>query len=140
MTTDQYVLLSVLVQGGEATQQELVTRCHSDTATIGTMLTLLESKGLITRRPHPQDGRARNVELTRLGRKLAEQMRRGSASIRSELAALFSGQEFDILVEFLERLAGAMRPARRDRSTSHVTKELSQSERHKPKTKNQTQL
>src|SRR5262249_9565117 len=93
MTTDQYVLLSVLVQGGEATQQELVTRCHSDTATIGTMLTLLESKGLITRRPHPQDGRARHVELTRLGRKLAEQMRRGSASIRSELTALFSEQE-----------------------------------------------
>jgi DNA-binding MarR family transcriptional regulator len=113
MTTDQYVLLTVLVHDGQATQQELVRRCHSDTATIGTMVSLLEEKGLVTRTPHPQDGRALSVELTRSGRRLAEEMRRSSSGLRIELAALFNEQEMRTLIEFLSRLAGAMPPPAR---------------------------
>lgn len=45
ITSDQYVLLTVLAEAPEITQQELVRQCSSDTATIGAMLTLLESKG-----------------------------------------------------------------------------------------------
>jgi DNA-binding MarR family transcriptional regulator len=110
MTADQYVLLTVLAQDGEATQQELVRRCYSDTATIGTMVSLLEKKGLVTRTPHPEDGRAISVKLTRSGRRLAEEMRRSSTGIRTELTALFNEQELRTLMEFLDRLAGAMRP------------------------------
>jgi DNA-binding MarR family transcriptional regulator len=113
MTTDQYVLLTVLTQSGEATQQELVRRCYSDTATIGTMLSLLEAKRLVTRTPHPRDGRARRVRLTPSGRRLAKEMERGSRSIRAELAGLFDEQELRTLIGFLDRLAGAMRPAGR---------------------------
>jgi len=83
MTTDQYVLLTVLAQDSEATQQELVRLCYSDTATIGTMVSLLETKALVTRKPHPEDGRALRVKLTRSGQRLAEEMRRGSTGIRT---------------------------------------------------------
>ena len=110
MTTDQYVLLTVLSEESKATQQELVRRCYSDTATIGTMLSLLEGKGLVTRTPHPQDGRALRVGLTRSGRRLAEAMRRSSSRLRADLAALFSEQELLALIKALDRLAGAMRP------------------------------
>src|SRR3974390_1206200 len=81
MTADQYVLLSVLAQEGEATQQELVRRCYSDTATIGTIVSLLETKGLVTRTPHPRDGRARSVRLTRPGGRLAADMKKSSSSL-----------------------------------------------------------
>jgi DNA-binding MarR family transcriptional regulator len=110
MTTDQYVLLTVLSEEGKATQQELVRQCYSDTATIGAMLSLLEGKGLVARVPHPQDGRALSVRLTRSGRRLAEEMRRSSSSLRVDLAALFNEQELQTLINFLDRLAGAMRP------------------------------
>jgi DNA-binding MarR family transcriptional regulator len=113
MSSDQYVLLTVLAQYGEATQQELVRYCYSDTATMGTMLSLLEAKGLIRRTPHPQDGRARTVRLSRAGGRLAEKMRQSSSSLRAELASLFSHEELPRLLEFLERLAGAMRPPTR---------------------------
>lgn len=117
MTSDQYVLLTVLARLGEATQQELVRRCYSDTATIGTMLSLLEAKGLVTRTPHPQDGRALSVRLTRPGRRLAEEMRQSSSGLRTDLAALFNEQELGKLLEFLNRLAGAMRPPARRTAT-----------------------
>jgi DNA-binding MarR family transcriptional regulator len=118
MTADQYVLLSVLVSSGEATQQELVRRCYSDTATIGTMLSLLEAKRLVTRTPHPRDGRALNVKLTRAGRNLAEEMRQSSSSVRVGLSTLFNEQELRTLLEFLDRLAGAMQPPRRKSAES----------------------
>ena len=110
MTTDQYVLLTVLAEEGKATQQELVTQCFSDTATIGAMVALLETKGLVKRTPHPRDRRALSVSLTRSGRRLAKQMRTSSAAVRADLMRLFSEQELATLLEFLGRLAGAMRP------------------------------
>jgi DNA-binding MarR family transcriptional regulator len=113
MTTDQYVLLTVLAEHSQATQQELVAGCFSDTATIGTMLTLLESKGLVTRTPHPRDGRALSVGLTRAGRRLAQDMRQSSADLRADLVALFQQKELETLIEYLGRVAGALRPAAR---------------------------
>lgn len=121
MTTDQYVLLTVLSEEGRATQQELVRRCFSDTATIGAMVCLLEGKGLVARMPHPQDGRALSVRLTRTGRRLAEEMRRSSSSLRVDLAALFSKEELQTLICFLDRLAGAMRPPGRRKPASSKT-------------------
>jgi len=117
MTADQYVLLSVLVQEGEATQQELVRRCCSDTATIGTMLALMEKKKLVTRTPDPRDGRALRVRLTRSGARLAEEMRQSSSGVRANLVGVFNEQELHRLIEYLDRLAGAMcPPARRTKS------------------------
>jgi DNA-binding MarR family transcriptional regulator len=110
MTADQYVLLTVLEESGEATQQELVRQCYSDTATIGTMVALLEAKGLVTRTPHPRDGRAMSVKLTTPGRRLTKEMTQASSSVRTHMAALFNEQELQALIEFLDRLAGAMPP------------------------------
>ena len=111
MSADQYVLLTVLAHAGEATQQELVKRCYSDTATIGAMVALLEGKGLLTRSPHPRDRRARRVRLTRPGQRLAARMRRCSADVRAQLVSLFDAQELRTLAGLLDRLGAAMRPS-----------------------------
>jgi len=113
LTTDQYVVLTVLAGQGESTQQELVRRCFSDTATMGAMLTLLEGKGLVTRAPHPHDGRARSVKLTLAGETLAKDMWRGSSAVRTSLAAPFTTEELRTFIGFLDRLAGALPPPRR---------------------------
>jgi DNA-binding MarR family transcriptional regulator len=122
MTTDQFVLLSVLAQEDEATQQELVRRCSSDTATIGTMVSLLEAKGLLTRTPHPRDRRALSVKLTRSGRRRAEEMRRSSAGLRAELAALFDTHELHLLLGCLDRVTEAMSPPGRPKAASRTRK------------------
>ncbi len=110
LTTDQFVLLTVLRREGESSQEELARRCYSDTATVGAMVALLEEKRLVTRSPQPGDGRAWNVMLTSSGLALAEQMWRSSSPLRESLAKLFEEPELRRLVDALKRLAGAMRP------------------------------
>jgi DNA-binding MarR family transcriptional regulator len=122
MTADQYVLLTVLAECGEATQQDLVRRCYSDTATIGAMLSLLEAKGFVTRKPHPQDGRALRVRLTRRGIRLAQEMRRRSSTIRTDMVGLFNEQELHTLIKLLDRLAGAMPPPARKTATFYSSR------------------
>ena len=75
MTADQFVLLDLLTRESEVTQQTLVVRAYSDPNTVRTMLVLLEGRGLVTRKRHPLDGRARSVSLTARGRKAVERIR-----------------------------------------------------------------
>ena len=123
LSTDQYVLMTMLAQQRKATQQELVGLCFSDTATIGAMVSLLETKGLVKRTPHRRDRRALVVRLTRSGQRLSMKMRAGSAAVRADMMALFSERELATLMEFLSRLAGAMRPVS-SRSSSKASGRL----------------
>lgn len=68
VTANQFVLLAILAEGQALTQQELVQRASSDANTVRAMLVLLERRGLVSRRPHRTDGRARSVALTAKGR------------------------------------------------------------------------
>ena len=58
VTADQFVLLALLAEQDGITQQELVRRASSDANTVRAMLVLMESRGLVTRKGHPTDGRA----------------------------------------------------------------------------------
>src|SRR5262249_28595853 len=73
VTADQFVLLAALAEGDALTQQALVRRVGSDASTVRAMLLLLEVRGLVSREPHPDDGRARSVALTPLGRQVSHQ-------------------------------------------------------------------
>jgi DNA-binding MarR family transcriptional regulator len=113
MSSDQFVLLTVLAREGPATQQELVHRCHSDTTTLGTMLVLLESKGLVKREAHSDDRRARLVTITGAGKRLQSRLWQETGELRAELAGLFSPDELGVLLGYLDRVVEAMRPERK---------------------------
>src|ERR1700757_2522081 len=74
VTADQFVLLAALAEADAVTQQELVRRASSDAHTLRAMLLLLEGRGLVTRSPHPSDGRARCVTLTVKGRQVFKKL------------------------------------------------------------------
>jgi DNA-binding MarR family transcriptional regulator len=74
------------------------------------MLARLEVKGLIERRRHAEDGRARSVSLTRHGRRVQKTSWEVSASLRAELETLFPPDVMGSLVERLDRVAIAMSP------------------------------
>ncbi|MCB0863074.1 MAG: MarR family transcriptional regulator [Solirubrobacterales bacterium] len=56
---------------GPLTQKELARRLATDPPNVTVMIDNLESRGLLERRPHPDDRRAKLVGLTRSGRKAA---------------------------------------------------------------------
>jgi DNA-binding MarR family transcriptional regulator len=108
VTVDQFVLLALLAEQDGITQQELVRRADSDANTIRAMLVLMEDRRLVARRPHPTDGRAYSVTLTRKGRQALNRLWTESESVRQRLLAPLTPSEADLLVDFLARISEAM--------------------------------
>jgi DNA-binding MarR family transcriptional regulator len=108
VTADQFVLLATLAEADALTQQELARRICSDASTVRAMLILLEGRGLVTRRPHPSDGRARRVALTLRGRRAYCKMHEGSEAFRAGLLAAVGPDQTDTLLGLLRRVAQAM--------------------------------
>jgi MarR family transcriptional regulator, lower aerobic nicotinate degradation pathway regulator len=107
-TADQFVLLGLLADQEEVTQQGLVRRASSDPNTIRAMLVLLEKRGLVTRRGHPTDRRARSVTLTAKGRRIQERLMAETEPLRQRMLAAFRPEEVEALVGLLARLTEAL--------------------------------
>lgn len=56
------------------TQKEIGEGCFLDKSTVTSLLSRMESTGLICKSPHPSDGRVTMVTLTEKGRRLAGQV------------------------------------------------------------------
>ena len=76
LTHSQFVLLAsthwLLLHGSEVTQIVLSQHTGIDPMTTSTVLRNLQSKGLIRRREHDTDTRAKSVDITAEGRELAK--------------------------------------------------------------------
>jgi DNA-binding MarR family transcriptional regulator len=70
LTPEQYFVLYRLHQGGPARQQALVDPLLDDRANVSRQLDVLARRGLVERRPDPDDGRARQIHLTAGGEAL----------------------------------------------------------------------
>lgn len=110
VTADQFVLLAALAGGEAVTQKDLGRRTASDPNTVRAMLLILERKGLVARRPHPTDGRARTVDLTPQGRRLYAALWATTDPVRQELTAALGRDDGDALLGLLARVTRAMVP------------------------------
>ncbi|UCG57678.1 MAG: MarR family transcriptional regulator [Phycisphaerales bacterium] len=115
MTADQFVLLALLAEQDGVTQRQLAQRASSDPNTVRAMLVLLENRGLLARRPHPGDGRARRVTLTRKGRRAYDRLWAQIKPLQRRLSALFEADEAETLLVFLNRISEAMAQPERER-------------------------
>ncbi len=126
VTAEQFVVLGLLVQQDGITQQELCRRASSDPNTIRAKLILMEKRGLVARKPHPTDGRARRVTITRKGRHLHNQLSAILKPLQNVLSDLFENKESESLVQFLSRISEAMvsleltKSGQHDSSQPHV--------------------
>jgi len=118
LTADQFVILAVLSEGRALTQRELVARASSDPNTLRAMLVLLEGRGLIERKSHPTDGRARSVSLTRKGRSAFRKAWRKTDAFRIELTEVLSKDDVRSLVRQLRRLTAMINGDRAELSDS----------------------
>ncbi len=102
VTADQFVLLATLARGEALTQRQLASRMPSDPSTVRAMLVLLEQRGLVLRRDHPTDRRARTVALSAPGRKLFEQLWKAGQPIRDQMTYVLSAREAATLQSFCD--------------------------------------
>jgi DNA-binding MarR family transcriptional regulator len=112
VTADQFVVLNSLADTGSLTQKELATRTATDHNTLRAMLVLLERRGLVERRPHPDDGRARSTSLTAAGRTIHKKLWRAGEALRRDMIARMPEDDAANLLELLERFASALETGR----------------------------
>ena len=112
VTANQFVLMSILAEGKGLTQQELVRRANSDANTVRAMLVLLERSGLVSRRPHPADGRARCVALTEKGRSTYAALWAKSRAFHERLVAAIGPDSASAFVQQLRSLENVITPER----------------------------
>src|SRR5438552_9652309 len=77
VTPDQFTVMRTLLEceAGGITQRELTQIMTSDPNTVASLLERMESAGLIERKPHEKDRRARRIQLQPNGKRVYDQAR-----------------------------------------------------------------
>lgn len=82
ITVDQWLVIKLLYENDCMKQNELAGLLFKDNPTLTRIIDLLCDKELTVRKPHPDDRRSFQVELTKKGQKKVEQMKPRIAKIR----------------------------------------------------------
>lgn len=108
LTASQTSVLSRLSKGGAVTASELAAAERVRPQSMASILSALDERGLIARRPDPGDGRRQLVSLSGAGHELVEDQRRaGEEWLARALQERFTESERHLLIEafaLLERL------------------------------------
>ena len=117
LTHTQFVLLASLLwlrrgRGEPVTQRELADFAGTDVMMTSQVLRTLESKAYVERRPHPADGRARELLVTTAGAELANTAVRVVERVDEEFFA-GAGTALPGLLTGLQQLAARPEDCRR---------------------------
>jgi DNA-binding MarR family transcriptional regulator len=109
LTAPEISALARLDRGGPATATALARLEQISPQSLGATVALLESRGLVERRPDPDDGRRALISATEAGREILRRRRSAKTELLARsLAEDFSGVERRQLMDvapLLERLA-----------------------------------
>lgn len=104
MTPVQYALLVVMNECPAVDATRLSELISIDRATIGNVVHRLEAKGLVTRKPDPNDGRAKRIFVTPAGRKMIKAINAVRANISRRILAPLKQADRRMLMKLLEQL------------------------------------
>ncbi|MCQ1838839.1 MarR family winged helix-turn-helix transcriptional regulator [Neorhizobium galegae] len=99
-----YALLTVLAERESMTPSELSRICGRDRSTLTSSLKALSHRGLIERRPNPDDQRSYSVRLTENGRRMQKQLH-AIAVVYDRRLDEIAGKDKAVLIAVLGRIA-----------------------------------
>lgn len=105
----QFMTLLELWQRDGLTQRELVERLDVEQATMANTLARMERDGLIERRAHESDARARTVHLTRRARELRDPAQAAAREVNEAALAGLSKDERERFVRSMQRAVEGLR-------------------------------
>ena len=115
LTQQQFSVLAHLRRNGACTPGDLAAAERIQPQSLTRALSSLESEGLITREPHPDDGRSSLLAITGEGLRLFHaDVRRRDLWLASAMSSLLTATERELLRlagELMVRLAGSAGPA-----------------------------
>lgn len=106
MTSVQFAALDAIAQQPGIDQATLAATISFDRATIGGVVDRLEAKGLVQREVSEGDRRARQLNLTREGKKLLGATRSVVEALQTEILAPLSRAERRVFVQLANKALG----------------------------------
>jgi DNA-binding MarR family transcriptional regulator len=101
--TEARVLTLLAKHGGSATQDTLSNQLNVDRSNAGRALSRLEADGLVVRRKHESDARAKLVEISEAGKAAVERIGELREEIAKDLLGGLSGSELRTISDLLSR-------------------------------------
>jgi DNA-binding MarR family transcriptional regulator len=112
ITTDQYGLMLAVYREPGIRQADIGNIIFAEPNTITAMLSLLEKRGILRRRPSPTDGRTRLIYLTTRGEKMTRRLSEESVEMRRLLYECFSGSRGEEALKILDQVSEEMQRER----------------------------
>ena len=107
----QFPTLLALWEKDGLTQKELLALVDIEQATLANTLTRMERDGLIIRKEHPADARARTIHLTEQGHSIRDEAYQTAMQINEEVLAELSDEETQEFLDYMRRVIGRMKEA-----------------------------
>lgn len=107
----QFPTLLALWEKDGLTQKELLALVDIEQATLANTLTRMERDGLITRKEHPADARARTIHLTEQGHSIRDEAYQTAMQINKEVLADLSDEETQDFLDYMRRVIGRIKEA-----------------------------
>ncbi|WP_063774841.1 MarR family winged helix-turn-helix transcriptional regulator [Kitasatospora azatica] len=112
LNTPQYTVLLVLFEEPGLSGAVLARRCLVTPQTMSSVLSTLEGRGLVERKPHPIHSHILEARLTRAGRALLAKADVEATTVEDALHAEFTDEEKEQLVSLLARCTSALSECR----------------------------
>ncbi|CAN5513076.1 MarR family transcriptional regulator [soil metagenome] len=99
-----FSVLSLITHNPGITSRQLCSTLSILPPNLVGMINALEKRELISRRPHPRDGRAMGLHLTPTGQKLVRDAEQTAAELESEVAGRLTATERKTLMRLLQKI------------------------------------
>jgi DNA-binding MarR family transcriptional regulator len=97
-----FSVLSLLAHNPGATSRQLCATLDILPPNLVSLISAMDSRGLIERRPHPYDGRAIGLYLTPAGESLVQEAERTVLELETEASAKLTTREREMLIRLLQ--------------------------------------
>ncbi len=101
----EFSALMLLLANEDVSPKALAQALRITAPKLSLLLDRLQERGLLLRRPNPEDGRSQHLLLTRAGKQLATQTATATQAMEAELNQHLSRAEHAMLIELLDKLA-----------------------------------
>ena len=108
----QHEVMMNLQRSPGITQRALAERCFSAKSGVSMLLDRMQKDGLVIRLPHPEDSRARSIELTGKGQRLARDLSDIQAQVVRDMTSPYAAEELRELERMMSETAQRLRQMR----------------------------
>lgn len=104
LTPEQFMLIDLLWNEGDMSQQQLADLMHKDKNSVTTLVDAIERKGLVVRRQNANDRRSNTVTLTEKAKEIKQESKRKGISILDRMLEGISEEELRAFLDTLRKL------------------------------------